>query len=124
MQHSGNKLSPCPSSPNCVSSLAVDRKHSIKPLKFSGSRDEARQKLLSILEKQKKVRVTRSETEYIHAEFRSLIFQFVDDVEFLFAEEGNIIHIKSASRVGYSDLGANRRRVERIRSDFESRSIQ
>ena len=121
MQNSGNKFSPCPSSPNCVSSLAEDRKHLIEPLQYSGSRDEARQKLFGILEKLKRVRVTRSETDYIRAEFRSLIFQFVDDVEFLFAEAGNIIHVKSASRVGYSDLGANRRRVEQIRSAFESR---
>jgi len=124
MQNSKNKLSPCPSSPNCVSSLSEDRKHSIEPLQFTGSRDEARQKLLGILEKLKRARVTRSETDYIHAEFRSAIFQFVDDVEFLFAEEGNIIHLKSASRVGYSDLGANRKRVERIRSAFESRPNQ
>jgi uncharacterized protein (DUF1499 family) len=121
MQNSGNKLSPCPSSPNCVSSLSEDRKHSIEPLRFDGARDAARQKLLGILGKLKRARVTRSETDYIHAEFRSLIFQFVDDVEFLFAEDGNIIHVKSASRVGYSDLGANRRRVERIRAAFESR---
>ena len=114
-------MSPCPSSPNCVSSLSEDRKHFIEPLQFNGSRDEARQELLGILEKQKGVRVTRSETDYIHAEFRSLILKFVDDVEFLFTEEGNIIHVKSASRVGYSDLGANRRRIERIRSVFESR---
>jgi len=121
MPNSGNKISPCPSSPNCVSSLSKDRKHAIEPLQFSGSRDKARQKLLGILEKLNRARVTRSDTDYIRAEFRSLIFQFVDDVEFLFAEEGNIIHVKSASRVGYSDLGANRRRVEQIRSAFESR---
>jgi uncharacterized protein (DUF1499 family) len=121
MQNSGNKISPCPSSPNCVSSLSEDRQHAIEPLQFSGPRDAARQKLLAILEKLNRARVTRSDTDYIHAEFRSLIFQFVDDVEFLFAAEGNIIHVKSASRVGYSDLGANRRRVEQIRSAFESR---
>jgi len=124
MQDSGHKLSPCPSSPNCVSSLAEDHKHFIEPLRYSGSRDEARQCLSGILDKLARVKVTLAETDYIHAEFRSLIFRFVDDVEFSLPEEGNIIHIKSASRIGYSDLGANRKRVEQIRSVFESRCVQ
>ncbi|CAB1059228.1 hypothetical protein D1BOALGB6SA_3986 [Olavius sp. associated proteobacterium Delta 1] len=55
----------------------------------------------------------------IYANF-SLIFQFVDDVELLFSDEKNLIHVKSASRIGYSDLGANRKRVERIRLAFEN----
>jgi len=118
------KLSPCPSSPNCVSSLSEDRKHSIEPLRYNGSRDEAWQWLIGILGKLKRVRVTITETDYIRVEFRSLIFRFVDDVEFLLQDEGNIIHVKSASRIGNSDLGANRKRVERIRSAFESRQNQ
>jgi uncharacterized protein (DUF1499 family) len=65
--------------------------------------------------------VTVAEADYIHAEFRSLIFQFVDEVDFLFAAEGKIIHVKSASRSGYSDFGTNRKRVEQIRSAFEGR---
>jgi len=124
MPNSEDRLSPCPSSPNCVSSLARDRKHAIEPLRYSGSRDEARQRLIGILDKLARVNVALAETDYIHAEFRSLIFRFVDDVEFLLPEKGNIIHVKSASRVGYSDLGANRKRVERIRSVFESRRNQ
>jgi uncharacterized protein (DUF1499 family) len=115
------KLSPCPSTPNCVSSLSKDRKHSIDPLKFTGSRDEARKKLLSILQNLKRGRIIHSDNDYIHTEFRSLIFQFVDDVEFLFSEEGSVIHVKSASRTGYSDLGVNRKRVEMIRKAFETR---
>jgi len=122
MPDSGHKLSPCPSSPNCVSSLAEDRKHAIEPLRYSGSRDEARKRLTGILKKLARVNVTVAETDYIRAEFHSLIFRFVDDVEFLLPERGNIIHVKSASRVGYSDLGANRKRVEQIRSVFEGRS--
>ena len=56
--------------------------------------------------------------DYIHAEFRSLVFQFVDDVEFYFPPEKSIIHVKSASRSGYYDFGVNRRRVERVRAAF------
>ena len=60
-----------------------------------------------------------TEPDYIRAEFRSRIFQFVDDVEFLFENQGNVIHVKSASRTGYSDFGVNRKRVEKIRAAFE-----
>ena len=119
MHNPGNRLTPCPSSPNCVSSLSRDRNHAIEPLQFTGSGDEARQRLAGILAKMKRARVTVAERDYIHAEFRSRIFRFVDDVEFWFSDEKKIIHVKSASRIGYSDLGANRRRVERLRRAFE-----
>ncbi len=119
MQNTGNRLTPCPSSPNCVSSLSKDRKHAIEPLRYNGSRDDAVKKLLGILEKQKDAHVTIAEPGYIQAEFRSRIFRFVDDVEFLFSDQNKTIHLKSASRRGYSDLGANRRRVERLRRAFE-----
>jgi len=116
-----NTLTPCPSSPNCVSSLSEDRKHFIEPLRYTGSLEEARQRLCEILEKTNCARVTLSEADYIRAEFRSRIFRFVDDMEFLFADQENTIHVKSASRIGYSDLGVNRKRVERIRTAFEGR---
>jgi uncharacterized protein (DUF1499 family) len=119
MHNPANRLTPCPPSPNCVSSLSKDRKHAIDPLRYSGSRDDAAKKLLGILEKQKAAHVTIAEPGYFHAEFRSRIFRFVDDVEFLFSDENKTIHVKSASRRGYSDLGANRRRVERLRRAFE-----
>ena len=115
-----NKLTPCPSSPNCVSSLSKDRVHFIEPLQYEGSRKAARQRLIKILNKLTGARVTLTEPDYIRAEFRSRIFQFVDDVEFLFENQRNIIHVKSASRIGYSDFGVNRKRVEKIRAAFES----
>ena len=119
MESSENRLSPCPKSPNCVSSLSKNPKHAIEPLHYRGSQVEARQRLIEILENTKRVRVILAEPNYIHAEARSHFFKFVDDVEFVFPEEENIIHLKSASRIGYSDLGANRKRIERIRRDFD-----
>ena len=118
MQNS-DKFAPCPSSPNCVSSQSLDRKHAVEPLRYSGSRDDARQRMLAVLNSLERVRVVRSENDYVHAEFRSRIFRFVDDVELYFAEEDGLIHVRSASRVGYSDLGANRKRVEQIRRMFK-----
>jgi uncharacterized protein (DUF1499 family) len=114
------RLSPCPDSPNCVSSQSTDEAHLIEPLHYSGSLADARQKLTAILEDMKRVRLAKVETDYIHAEFRSSVFRFVDDVEFWFPPDKPIIHVKSASRKGYYDFGANRRRVERLRLKFES----
>jgi uncharacterized protein (DUF1499 family) len=115
-----NKFSPCPGSPNCVSSQSENKKHFIEPFEYTGNREEARQKLINILEKTKRVLLVKAETDYIHAEYRSFIFRFVDDVELYFPSEDTIIHVKSASRIGYYDFGANRRRVERLRSALEN----
>ena len=110
------KFSPCPDSPNCVSSQGVDNAHYIEPLQYAGSLVDARQQLIDMLESKKRVRLVKVETDYVHAEFRSRIFQFVDDVEFYFPPEESVIHVKSASQSGYYDFGANRRRVEWLRS--------
>jgi uncharacterized protein (DUF1499 family) len=115
-----DKFSPCSDSPNCVSSQSTDKARFIEPLHYVGSLADARQKLIDILENTKRVRLVKVETDYIHAEFRSLIFQFIDDLELYFPPDQAIIHVKSASRKGYYDFGANRRRVERLRSTFES----
>jgi uncharacterized protein (DUF1499 family) len=115
-----NRLSPCPDSPNCVSSQSTDSARFIEPLRYTGNLADARQKLIDLLEKSKRARVIRVETDYIHAEFRSLIFNFVDDVEFYFSSEDRIIHVRSASRTGYYDFGVNRKRVERLRATFEN----
>ncbi|MGD9080048.1 MAG: DUF1499 domain-containing protein [Desulfobacterales bacterium] len=115
-----NRLSPCPDSPNCVSSQSTDPARSIEPLRYTGNLAEARQKLIDLLKDSKRTRLIRVEADYMHAEFRSLIFNFVDDVEFDFSSEDRVIHVRSASRTGYYDFGVNRRRVERLRATFEN----
>ena len=112
-------MTPCPKTPNCVSSVDMDPKHFIEPLQFRGIATDAHERLLKILYSLKRVRVVASEEDYIHAEFVSAIFRFVDDVEFYLDDRNKVIHVKSASRVGYSDLGVNRRRVENIRKRFD-----
>jgi uncharacterized protein (DUF1499 family) len=112
-------FTPCPDSPNCVSSQSTDKAHFVEPLHYSDSTADARQKLIDILEGTQRVRLVKVETDYIHAEFRSSVFRFVDDVKFWFPPDKPIIHVKSASRTGYYDFGANRRRVERLREAFK-----
>jgi uncharacterized protein (DUF1499 family) len=112
-------ITPCPKTPNCVSSVDTDPKHFIQPLQFVGKATDARERLLKILYSLKRVRVVASGKDFIRAEFVSAIFRFVDDVEFYLDDRNKVIHVKSASRVGYSDLGVNRRRVENIRERFD-----
>jgi len=68
----------------------------------------------------KRARVVTEDGCYIHVEFTSFVFRFVDDAEFLLDEAVKTIHVRSASRIGYSDLGVNRKRVEMIRSRFDA----
>ena len=112
------KLLPCPSSPNCVCSQATDGRHAIAPFPYEGSPGEARSQLLSVLKTLKHAKVVTDGERYLHVEFTSGIFHFVDDVEFLIAESPKAIHVRSASRVGYYDFGVNRKRVETIRKLF------
>ena len=116
-----DKLRPCPATPNCVSSLAGDQKHFIEPISYEGESAVAQQELLGVLKSFKRVRMVRVEEGYIHAEFVSSIFRFVDDVEFYFDSSRKLIQVRSASRTGYSDLGVNRRRIEAIREQFDQK---
>ena len=121
VSNAANNLTPCPDTPNCVSSLAEDKKHFIEPISYQGENAVAQHELLGVLKYFKRVRMVRVEEDYIHAEFVSFIFRFVDDVEFYFDNAKNLIQVRSASRTGYSDLGVNRRRVEEIRKQFDQR---
>ncbi len=115
------KLAACPLSPNCVSSQseAGDKEHYIQPLHYTGSRDEARAALVSVIESMKRTKVITVADDYVYAEFTSRIFRFVDDVEFYFDDTTKTIHVRSASRLGHSDLGVNRKRIETIRLLFD-----
>ena len=102
-----------------MSSLDTGRAHFVHPLKFEGSAKAAQYQLLRIFNELKRVRVVKFEENVIQAEFLSSIFRFVDDVELYFDDQEKIVHVRSASRLGFSDLGANRRRIEKIRKRFE-----
>ncbi|HND30349.1 MAG TPA: DUF1499 domain-containing protein [Myxococcota bacterium] len=104
------RLAPPPSSPNCVSSRAPasDREHHIAPL--SGVSLEAAKKALAAMPR---TALVKEEPGYAHYVVTSLIFRFKDDVEL--EEEGGLVHVRSASRTGYGDMGVNRKRVEALR---------
>ena len=110
-----NHLVSCPPSPNCVVSQNTDEKHAIDPISYQVDRDTAKETLLKVLTVVPRTQVIEQTDNYIHALSKSRIFKFIDDVEFYFPTDQNVIHIRSASRVGESDLGVNRRRMEQIR---------
>jgi uncharacterized protein (DUF1499 family) len=117
------RLKPCPSSPNCVSSLDSDDKHFIRPLIHSTTQKDAYQKLVRIIESEPQARIVARKANYIHVEFKSRIFGFIDDVEFFFPLDQPVIHARSASRKGYYDFGVNRRRIEAIRRSLGTSQI-
>ena len=118
--HDG-RLSDLPPTPNCVSSYATDELQGIQPLVFAGDPAKALAKVRQIVAAMRGATLVESHPDYLHVEFRSSIFRFVDDVEFQLDDKANQIHFRSASRTGYSDIGMNRTRMERIRKLFESR---
>jgi len=114
------KLLPCPGSPNCVSSQSPDRRHFIDAFRYEGEQQLARDRLVAVIQGMKRSKIVTVRGDYIHAEFTSAFFRFVDDVEFYFDNEAKIIHMRSASRIGYSDFGVNRKRLEELRSRFQT----
>jgi uncharacterized protein (DUF1499 family) len=114
------KLAPCPSSPNCVSSQSSEITHAIEPLFFTGTVTGAHAALRTVILSMKRSQIITDTDSYIHAEFTSAIFRFVDDVEFWFDENAKVIHVRSASRIGHSDLGVNRERVEEMRARWKA----
>lgn len=103
----------CPDSPNCVSTQAKksDSEHRMEPIVYNGEASLIHQKIITTLESMERMTLITSEEFYIHAEFRSKIMRFVDDVEFYIDDEQKLIHFRSASRLGYSDMGVNRDRM-------------
>ena len=114
----GNAMN-CPESPNCVSSQAHDPHHFIDPFIFHDQPATAMQRLKEALLTEKRVTITSEQPDYLHAEVRSLVFRFVDDIEFKLSPDQGLIQIRSSARVGYSDFGVNRLRIERIRLLFQ-----
>jgi uncharacterized protein (DUF1499 family) len=115
----GGRLTECPGSPNCVSSQATDEGHRIAPLVFSDDPAQAFARLKQTLGDRGDTTLIEERSDYLRVEFRTTLF--VDDGEFLLDGQQRLIQVRSASRLGYSDLGKNRRRLEEIREQFSSR---
>ena len=118
------RLAPCPQSPNCVSSRDPRDKHYLQPLRYTGNKEAAYQRLVTLIASHRRARIVAKEADYLKVEFRSAMLRFVDDVEFFFPADQPVIEVRSASRVGYYDFGMNRRRVEDIRKQWNEEPLQ
>ena len=112
------KLLACPNSPNCVSSQSTDAEHKIAPLTYTGDSAKALADLKAVISSMPRTKIITAEDNYLYAEFTSALMGYVDDVEFYLNSEKGLIEVRSASRLGQSDLGVNRNRVEAIRAQL------
>jgi len=112
------KLRPCPGTPNCVSSESSNPAEKIEPFTIKGSPEQAWSALKTIITEQGGI-VHTEEKEYLWSTFTIPLFGFIDDVEFRLSAKEGVIHVRSASRLGFSDLGVNRGRVEQLRTVFQ-----
>lgn len=111
------RLRPCPDRPNCVCSEDKDLPSYVKPLSLSGSAKSDWVKAKQIISEMGG-KIIHEDDYYLWATFSTRIFRFIDDLELRMDKENRVIHVRSSSRVGYSDMGVNRRRVEDIRLRF------
>ena len=114
------RLAPCPDRPNCVSSEATDDAHRVAALDFTGDPAAALQRLDRVIAGQDSASIVTRRDGYLHAEFTTRLMGFVDDFEARVDLAAGVIQVRSASRLGYGDLGVNRGRVEAIRAAFRA----
>jgi uncharacterized protein (DUF1499 family) len=114
-------LAPCPDSPNCVSSLAdpSDAVHHTAPLPLRGDPATALDRLASLIEADERTEIVERDHRYLRATCTSRVFRFVDDVELLVDADAGVVHVRSASRLGYGDMGVNAARVEALRQAWD-----
>ena len=119
------KLTACPNTPNCVNSQApvTDKEHAIASLPLSGDLSSAMANLKQVVQAMPRTKIVKETNNYLYVEFASKLMGFVDDVEFYLDNDAQTIQVRSASRLGESDLGVNRQRIEEIRAQLANRSV-
>ena len=120
---SNGRLNACPSSPNCVCSDAPTARHAIDPLHLLIEPAEAWVAAVSAVRVSARTRIITETGEYLHAEYTSGFFGFVDDLELHLRPAERIIAVRSASRLGYADFGVNRTRVENLRAMLRAQGV-
>lgn len=116
-------MAACPDSPNCVSSESQETRHAVNPMQLTGNSDTVWADIQVLVSRLPRVRIVTASDWYLHATLRSKFFGFIDDLELKLDPDTNRISIRSASRSGYYDLGANRRRVEDLRNQLKAAAL-
>ena len=115
-----SRLAPCPDRPNCVSTESDDPRHRMRPIRFQGDPAFAIERMAAVIAAQPGATVRHREPGWLHAEFRSRVFGFVDDVDIEADPAAGVLRFRSASRLGRWDLGVNRRRMKRLARAFRA----
>jgi uncharacterized protein (DUF1499 family) len=108
------KLKECPASPNCVSTQTAQKRKKMAPISFTGRAAAAKAAIHKVVKTYPRTALVKETDRYLHFTFKSRVWGFIDDVEFLIDPEEKLIHFRSASRAGTFDLGVNRRRMKKI----------
>lgn len=117
------KLAPCPESPNCVSTEASDEGHATDPFVLKLPAEQAWPRVREAVEALPGTVVVRATGDYLHAESTTPLMRYVDDLELLLQADRGRIAVRSASRIGWSDMGANRERVWQLRRELAARGV-
>ena len=116
-------LRDCPSSPNCVCSDAGNDSHRVDPLLPLARNEEAWLAIIETVASLPRTRIVTRSADYLHAECKSPVFGFIDDLELQLRTEDGLVAVRSAARTGYYDFGVNRRRIARLRAQLAQRGI-
>ncbi|MDT8448398.1 MAG: DUF1499 domain-containing protein [bacterium] len=108
------KLAPCPDKPNCVSSFAPPGEHRVEPIAIALPSEEPFAPVKAVLGQLGQHELGEEGPDYLHVVFTSRVFRFKDDLELLYDRDAGLLHLRSASRLGHSDLGVNRKRAESL----------
>ena len=119
-----SRLTPCPDSPNCISSQGSDSAYTVEPLTYDSEAEKIIADLKVVVGSMKGATLVSESAAYLHVEFQSDVFRFIDDVEFMVDDMAKVVHVRSASRVGYYDFGINRKRLEKIRQAWNLKKSQ
>ena len=117
------RLAPCPSTPNCVSSDAAESVHAIAAFQLVALPADSWRALRTALDSLPRTKIITASEDYLHAECSSATFGFVDDLELQLRPSQNSIAVRSAARLGHSDFGVNRKRVENLHLLLQQQSV-
>lgn len=110
-----DRLRPCPDSPNCVSS----ENNTVAPIPLEGQNSQDAWKQLQQIISRQGGHLQEVQPTYLWATYKTPVFGFVDDVEARLDSDARVIHLRSASRVGYYDFNTNRKRLLQLKSAMQ-----
>lgn len=112
------QLTPCPGSPNCVTTQSNHPSSKMEAIAYEGTLADNMTKLKNVIEQFSKTNIISEKENYLHVTFGTPIFNYIDDVEFYFDDANKLLHFRSASRIGYSDMGVNKKRMQKVTARF------